>query len=414
MAKKPIIILGAGIVGASTAAELALRGEPVLLIDRQEPGLGASFGNMASIAVNGFEAVSRPAVWKKIPGWLADPVAPVAVNPVYAFKMLPWFLRFLAAGRPDRIKEIEEAGANLALRSLADLKTLLGRIGATDMLSDTACLQLFGTEAEFEAGRANLALMDHFGLKYEVLSGPRLREVEPLLNPALPKAVLLPDNHFVSSPHGLVLRLVEAMRAHGGAFLKGEVARLERDERGVTAVILTDGKRIETDRVLIAMGVHSRDLAKASGEPIPLETERGYHTQIMAPGVDLKWSLIWPERAFMITPTAGGVRVGGSVEMAGLERAPNWRRARFLVEHARYALPGLKVEEATEWMGHRPALPDTIPVLSASSTTRGLYYSTGHGHFGLTYCATTALAMADLMTDQAPPIDLTPYRINRY
>jgi len=414
MQEKPIVIIGAGIVGAAIAAELAGRGEHVLLVDRQEPGLGASFGNMASIAINGFDAVSRPSTWKKIPFWLLNPVAPVSADPRYALKMLPWFLRFLAAGSARRIREIEDAGASLALRSVPDLKALLARVGASDMLSDTACLQLYGTEAEFAAGRANLDLMDHYGLKYEVLSGARIRDVEPLLNPEIAKAVLLPENHFVSSPHGLVLKLVEAMRAAGGEFLTGDAQRIERDNRGATALLLADGRRIESDRILVAMGVQSKAMAETVDEMIPLETERGYHTQIMSPGVDLKWSIIWPERAFMITPTAGGVRVGGSVEMAGLAKAPNWRRARLLVEHARYALPGLKVEDQTEWMGHRPALPDSIPIMSASAKTRGVFYATGHGHFGLTYCATSALAMADMITGKTPDVDMTPFRIDRY
>ena len=185
-------------------------------------------------------------------------------------------------------------------------------------------------------------------------------------------------------------------------------------ERHSGQIVLGDGRRIETDRLVLAMGVQTAALAGTVDEPIPLETERGYHTQIQAPGIDLKWSLIWPDRAFMITPTAGGIRVGGSVEMAGLTRAPNWGRARILVEHARYALPALKVADTTEWMGHRPALPDTIPVMSASARTRGLFYATGHGHLGLTYSATTGLLMADLVTGQTPPVDITPFRIDRF
>jgi len=410
----PVVVAGAGIIGASIAHELSTRGIKVVLIDRQAPGNGASYGNMASIAINGFDAISRPSTWKKIPAWLMNPVAPVTADPLYAPRMLPWFLKFLAAGRPSRVRQIEDAGASLATRALDDLKANLARIGASDMLSQTSCLQLYGSEQEFAQGRENLAMMDRYGLKYEVLTGAAIREREPLLNAALAKAVVLPQNQFVSDPHLLVSRLVSAMQANGGALLTGEIARVERDIRGVTAVVLSDGRRIETDRLVLAMGVETAALAGTVGEPIPLETERGYHTQIQAPGIDLKWSLIWPDRAFMITPTAGGIRVGGSVEMAGLTRAPNWRRARILVEHARYALPALKVEDTSEWMGHRPALPDTIPMMSASARTRGLFYATGHGHLGLTYSATTGLLMADLVSGQAPQVDLSPFRINRF
>jgi D-amino-acid dehydrogenase len=320
--KLPVVVAGAGIIGASIAHELSARGEKVILVDRQEPGRGASFGNMASIAINGFEAISRPSTWKKIPGWLVDPEAPVAANPRHAVKMLPWFLKFLAAGTPSRIRAIEAAGASLATRALDDWTTVLDRIGARDMLSQATCLSLYGSEKAFEDDRCNRELMDEYGLKYEILTRTEIREREPALNPAIPKATLLPQNPFISDPFLLVGRLVEAMQQNGGTVVAGNISRVERDNRGVTALVLDDGRRIETDRLVLATGIQTRALAEALDEAIPLETERGYHTQIMSPGMDLTYSLIWPERGFMITPTAGGIRVGGSVEMAGVKRPP--------------------------------------------------------------------------------------------
>ena len=413
--RHPVVVAGAGLAGAAIARELAARGEKVVLVDRQEPGRGTSFGNMASIAVNGFDAASRPSTWRKLPFWMINPEAPVTADPRHAMKMIPWFLRFLAAGRPTRIRAIEDAGASLATRALGDIRALLADIGAPELMSEATCLQLYESEKAFRDGRDNLALMERYGLDYEVLEGPAIREREPLLNPAIARAVLLPQNHFITDPFLYVTRMVEDMRRRGGELLTGDVARIERDNRGVTAVILKDGRRIETGRLVVATGMETAAIARAMDEPIPLETERGYHTQIMPPGgAGLRYSLIWPERAFMITPTAGGIRVGGSVEMAGLHRPPNWRRARILVEHAKFAVPSLRVENITEWMGHRPALPDTIPVLSASSTTKGLFYATGHGHLGLTYSATTGIVMADLVMGRPPAIDLTPFRIDRF
>jgi D-amino-acid dehydrogenase len=414
--KNPVVVIGAGLPGTAIARELAARGEKGILIDRQEPGRGTSFGNMASIAVNGFDAASRPSTWKKLPFWMMNRQAPVTADPLYAVKMIPWFLRFLAAGRPKRIREIEDAGASLARRSLGDIRNLLAQLKAPELISEATCLQLYETEKAFQDGRDNLELMQRYGLEYEVLTGAALRHREPLLNPAILRAVLLPDNYFITDPLGYVTRMAEDMQSRGGELVRGDLARIERDNRGVTAVILKDGRRIETDRVVVAAGMETADISRSMDEPIPLETERGYHTQIMAPGgaAALRYSLIWPERAFMVTPTAGGIRVGGSVEMAGLHRAPNWRRARILVEHAKFAVPSLKDEDTTEWMGHRPATPDTIPVLSASAKTRGLFYATGHGHLGLTYSATTGIVMADLVQGRTPVVDLKPFRIDRF
>lgn len=414
-ANHPVVVAGAGLVGTAIARELAARGEKVVLIDRQEPGRGTSYGNMGSIAVNGFDAASRPSTWKKLPFWMVNPQAPVTADPRHAATMIPWFLRFLAAGRPKRIRQIEDAGASLATRSLADIRALLADIGAPELISTATCLQLYETEKAFQDGRDNLDLMERYGLRYEVLTGDAIREHEPLLNPAILKAVLLPQNHFITDPFAYVMRMAKDMQSRGGELLRGDLARVERDARGVTAVVLKDNRRIETDRIVVAAGIETADISRKLDEPIPLETERGYHTQIMPPGgAGLRYSLIWPERAFMVTPMAGGIRVGGSVEMAGLTRVPNWRRARILVEHAKFALPSLKVENTTEWMGHRPATPDTIPVLSASAKTRGLFYATGHGHLGLTYSATTGIVMADLVMGRTPAVDLKPFRIDRF
>lgn len=411
--KNSVIVVGAGVVGASIAFELQRRGLQVTLIDKGEPGRGASYGNMASIALD-FAAGSGPLTWKKIPGWLLDPEGPVWLRPSYAAKMLPWFLRFLAAGRPSRLREIEDAGMGLSHRALGDFKEMLQAIGAPELLTEEGCLAIYETEAEFAADRAHLALMQRYGLEFDVLSNGAIQYYEPALSPAIARAVLLADNKSVRDPHKLVVKLADAAFEGGAVFVSGTARNIERSGDGTAVVLLEDGRRIEAGSVVLAAGVHTRFLAAKLGEPIPLETERGYHTQIMKPGISMRYSVIWPHRAFMVTPTAGGIRVGGNVELAGLHAAPDFRRPRVLVRHAQRALPGLKVEEASEWMGHRPALPDTIPIISPSSKMPGVFYATGHGHLGLTYSATTARLIADMVIGAKPAVDMSPFRIDRY
>ncbi|NNU68204.1 FAD-binding oxidoreductase [Rhizobium sp. WYCCWR 11152] len=411
--KKRVAVVGAGVIGASIAFELQRRGLEVTLIDKGEPGRGTSFGNMASIALD-FAAGSGPSTWKKIPGWLLDPEGPVWLRPSYAARMLPWFLRFLAAGRPSRLREIEDAGMSLSNRALGDFRQMLEAIGAPDLMTEEGCLAIYETEAEFAADRGHLAMMQRYGLEFEVLSNGAIQYYEPTLSPAIAKAVLLPDNKSIRDPYKLVVKLTDAAKAAGTTFVSGTVRNIERRGDGTALVLLEDDRRIEAGSVVLAAGVHTRFLAEKLGEPIPLETERGYHTQIMKPGISMRYSVIWPHRAFMVTPTAGGIRVGGNVELAGLDAAPDFRRPRVLVRHAQRALPGLKVEETTEWMGHRPALPDTIPIISPSSKMPGVFYATGHGHLGLTFSATTALVIADMVTGLKPSLDVTPFRIDRY
>ncbi len=389
------------------------RGRDVVLIDRGEPGRGASYGNMASIAVTEFLPSSRPGIWAQIPGWLLDPEGPVRVRPSYLPRAMPWFLRFLAAGRPARVRALEAAGAALCRRVYDDLLPLLAAAGLDDVLSEEGCLSLYADDREFAADREHIALLERFSLPHEVLGPDRIRALEPAVSAVIRRAVLFPQNRSVRDPYQLVLALVARFQAMGGMVETGDVVGFERGG-ALTALRLADGRRIAVAEAILCGGAHTGRLAATLGEPIPLETERGYHTQIMAPGIALRHSLIWPARAFMVTPTAGGIRVGGTVEMAGLDAAPDYRRARVLVGRAREALPELAVRETSEWMGHRPALPDTVPIIGPSSTTRGIYYATGHGHLGLTYAATTARLIGDLVTGRTPPVDMTPYRVDRF
>jgi D-amino-acid dehydrogenase len=407
------VVVGAGIVGTAIAHDLQRRGRQVVLVDRDAPGKGASFGNMASIAVTEFMPASRPSVWRQIPGWMLDPEGPVRVRPGYTPKLVPWFLRFIAASRPSKLSELETQGAALCSRALGDTLDLLRVTGLQDQISEEGCLSLYADEAEFKADREHIEILERFGFPHEVIGRQALKALEPELSDKIGMAVLLPQNRSMKDPYKLVLALAERFVALGGLIEKGEVTGFTRSD-AMREVVLRDGRKLPADEVVICAGAFSAKLARALGEPIPMETERGYHTQIMAPGISMTHSIIWPAKAFLVTPTAGGIRVGGTVEMAGLDAAPDYRRAKVTVKRAREALPNLQCEDFTEWMGHRPALPDTVPILSASARTKGLFYATGHGHLGLTYAATTARLMGELITGGKPSIDLHPFRVNRF
>lgn len=407
------VVVGAGIIGVAIAHDLRRRGRDVVLVDRGPVGMGASYGNMASIAVTEFMPASRPAIWKQMPGWMLDPEGPVRVRPSYLPRLVPWFARFLAASRPAKLRALEAEGAALCGRVYEDLSPLLRETGLEGELTEEGCLSLYADEAEFRADRDHIELLERFGFPHEVIGRQAIRALEPELSEKIGMAVIFPRNRSLRDPHRFVARLFERFEALGGRSDTGEVTGFDRGER-ITGVRLRDGRRVAADEVVLAAGAFTGRLTAMLGEPIPLETERGYHTQIMSPGISMRHSIIRPSRAFMVTPTAGGIRVGGTVEMAGLDAAPDYRRARITVKRAREALPNLRAEDATEWMGHRPALPDTVPIMSASARTRGVFVATGHGHLGVTYGATTARLMGDLITGAPPPIDMRPYRIDRF
>ncbi|MGY5808684.1 NAD(P)/FAD-dependent oxidoreductase [Rhizobium sp. LEGMi198b] len=412
--ERNLVVVGAGIIGVAIAYELQRRGKSVIIVDRDEPGRGASFGNMASIAVTEFMPASRPAIWKQMPKWLLDPEGPVRVRPSYMPKLTPWFARFLAASRRSKLRQLEGQGAALCKRVYEDLLPLLRDTGLSDMLSEEGCLALYANDAELATDRDHIEILERFGFVHRHLGRDDVRALEPEISDRITRAVLFPDNRSIRDPYKLVVGIFDKFKELGGKFIKGDVAGFDRSASGVDAVRLGDGRAIGTDQLALCAGAFTARISKQFGEPIPLETERGYHTQIMSPGLGLRHSIIWPAKAFMVTPTAGGLRVGGTVEMAGLDALPDYQRAKVLVKRAREALPGLKVGGTSEWMGHRPALPDTVPIIGRSAKITNLLYATGHGHLGLTYAATTARIIGDLATGTPPPLDIRPYRVDRF
>src|SRR5580698_382851 len=411
----PVVVIGAGIIGTAIAFELQRRGRPAILVDRSEPGRGCSFGNMGSIAVTEFLPASRPAIWTQLPKWIFSAEGPVRLRLGYLPRLAPWLVRFLLAGRHSKLRALEDAGAALCARVYEDFMTLLSAAGLLDMLSTAGCLSLYATDAELYSDREHLEALRRYGIAHEHLDRAALEALEPAIGPRISRGVLFPENRTIADPYKLVLGLVDRFVGMGGRRETGNAVSFELTRDGtLSGVRLGDGRRLNASAVVVATGIDTPRLSKTLGEAIPLETERGYHTQIMDPGVTLNHSIIWPSRAFMVSPVAGGIRVGGTVELAGLDAPPDYRRAKMVVARAREALPGLQIRDTSEWMGHRPALPDTVPVIGPSAKVRGVFYATGHGHLGLTYAATTARLIGDLVTGRKPPLNLTPYRVDRF
>ena len=232
-----------------------------------------------------------------------------------------------------------------------------------------------------------------------------MRALEPAISDRFKHAVLLPGWRLVDDPFALGQSICARFLAAGGRLAQQDVTEVLIEGERAVGLRYGDGGEDRFDRMVICAGAWTGKLSRRLGEAIPLETERGYHTQIMAPGIDLSHPITRPSQAFVVAPAAGGIRVGGTVELGGLEAPANYGRAKVLCKRAQDILPELKIEEASEWMGHRPALPDTVPIIGPSAKLANLYYATGHGHLGLTMAATTANLIGELITGETPSLD---------
>lgn len=405
-----IAVAGAGIVGLACALRLAGDGHAVTVFDPAPDGDKCSWGNAGGIATTEVVPAAMPgAVWK-VPGWLFDPLGPVALRPAHVPAMLPWLAAWLRAGRASRVAPVAAALAGLLGRVYADWEPLLVQLGIADRLHRAGALTVYRSTAGLHLDAAGWALRRRHGIVCHEIGGAEARALEPALSPDIAAAVLTPDWSHVSDPKEIWAALLAACRAGGIAVETGAVADIARPGR----VRLASGQEAACDAVVVAAGAWSARLVRSAGDRVLLESERGYNVTVPEPGVHLNREVIFAERQFVATPLAIGLRIGGAAEFAGLTAPPNYARSRALGRLAADFLPGVSLRGAVEWMGNRPATPDSLPVIGRSPRRPDVYYAFGHGHLGLTLAATTARLVADLLAGRLAPAQLQPYAVARF
>jgi len=408
-----VVVIGAGIVGVCSALALLRAGFRVTLVERDAPGQGASFGNGAVIGEAAVVPVATPGLLRKVPGMLLDARGPLALRWSYLPRIAPWLLRFAAASRPKRVEQISIALAALLAGSFAAFDRLLEMADAANMLRRTGWLCVYETEAGLEAYRPMLEVQRRRGVSFDILNRDALREFEPALGPIFARAVYYPDVGYALDSLRLVQVLAEAFGRRGGTLKRAEARGFEIGPDGPRTV-LTEAGPVPCDAVVIAAGAWSKRLAAGLGGRPPLDTERGYHVQFAAPGVAPRLPVYSTERGIIATPLEVGLRVGGTVELGGLKAAPNWDRARVLLEQAKRWFPGLRTEGHSRWMGFRPSMPDSLPVIGRSPRFANAIFAFGHGHCGMMMGARTGEIVAALLAGCDPGLDMTPYRADRF
>ena len=410
------IVIGAGIVGLMAARALLKDGRRVTVLERGEPGHGASFGNAGVLAFPEVLPLASMDSLKQAPKWLFDPLGPLSVRPAYALKIAPWLFRFFrSAARPSYDAALA-AQSRLMRLAETEMDTALTETGLSGFVKRVGALDLFESEAAFRAARHEWTLRGQAGFEGRPLTGAELAEAQPGLNPRFTHGMLFEKGRQVQNPYEFTAALAQWLTGQGVSIRKGEVTRIETQDgkRGAT-VILDGGERIAASALVIAAGAWSKPLAAGLGDTLPLDTERGYNTTLPRPHFVLKRQLYFGGHGFVASPLAdGAVRIGGAVEFAGLDLPPNFARSEAMVKRAKIFLPGLSDEGGTQWMGFRPSMPDSLPVIGSSRASRDIVYAFGHGHLGLTQSAGTGRLVADLLTGREPAIDVSPFQPGRF
>lgn len=402
-----VIVIGAGVVGLSAALALQARGVPVTVIDREGPAAGASAGNAGAFAFTDILPLASPGIMRKAPRWLLDPLGPLSVPPAYALRIAPWMLRFWRACSPARVAASARAQTALMDLSKAELEPFLTATGTLPMLRKEGNLEVYEGQREFDASLPGWQARADHGIDFRHMTPEEMAEIQPGLSPRFTHGTFTPGWYSIADPRDYVLALADRFRAGGGRILITPVTGLT-----VEGVLTASGPM--RGRVVLAAGAFSHRLARTLGIRIPLETERGYNTTLPGEAFDLRTQVTFGGHGFVVTRLSSGIRVGGAVELGGLDLPPNFRRSQAMLDKAAAFLPGLRTTGGTQWMGFRPSLPDSLPAIGPLPGHPHVLCAFGHGHLGLTQSAGTARIVADLATGAVPPIDLAPFSPARF
>lgn len=407
MKQADLTVIGAGVVGLSAALSAQARGLTVRVIDREGPAAGASTGNAGAFAFTDIFPLASPRIIRQAPKWLLDPLGPLSVPPRYALNILPWMWRFWRASFAEQVRRSTLVQAAMMDLSRNALEMFLAREGLLSMLRRDGQLQVYEGDGEFRASLDAWRVREELGIEFRHLKGDEIATIQPGISPRFTHATFTPGWYSISDPRDYTLALADKFKERGGEIVIAEAHGLTGDGVSTTAGHFTG-------RVLVAAGAFSHHLLKTIGLSVPLETERGYNTTLPPDAFDLRTQITFGGHGFVVTRLTSGVRVGGAVELGGLELPANFKRADAMLIKAARFLPGLKTEGGKQWMGFRPSLPDSLPAIGRVPGHSNIFCAFGHGHLGLTQSAGTAEIIADLLTDRATPIDLAPFSPSRF
>lgn len=411
--RKNVVIMGAGIVGVSTAIWLQRAGHDVTIIDRGGPASGTSYGNGGILTTIGVVPVTVPGLLQKIPKMLFDRDEPLLLRWSYLPKLLPWLIHYLSHSNARDVTRISKALAPLVMDSVEQHKALAAGTGAEGYVHDCDYVYAYDDASSAAADAFGWKLREERGCRWSELDRDAFRNYDPAFDGRVGYAYVSPNNGRISDPGEYIKTLAKHFEKQGGRILLEEVQDLILEE-GLVREILTDKGRHLCDEFVLAAGAWSGPLAKKLGTKPRLESERGYHVEFINPSIVPKSPMMLAAEKIVVTPMDGRLRAAGIVELGGLENGPQQAGFDLLIRQVKKKLPDLSYDRIETWMGHRPALTDSIPHIGNGGSCRNAWFGFGHHHVGLTAGAKTGRILADCIAGARSNLDLSPYSPDRF
>lgn len=408
-----IVIIGAGIVGVSTAIWLQREGFSVTLVDKAGVAEGTSYGNGGILASCSITPVTSPGLISKAPGMLFSPDQPLFLKWGYLPKLMPWLFRYLKRANAEDAQKTAAAMMPIVGDSLNDHMALAKGTGAEPWLHESDYVFVYRDQKHLSDDQFAWDVRKAHGFEWQTLQGEEFRQYDPVFSDEFNLAVRLGGHGRISDPGRYVKALAKHFEQENGRIIIGQVDDIVRQNGEVTGVRM-QGETLGCDKVVIATGAWSKNLAAKLGYSIPLESERGYHLELYNPSFQPKSPVMIVSGKFVITPMDGRIRLAGVVEFGGLNAPASAAPIQLLRKQVRAALPGLQWEDESEWLGHRPAITDSIPVIGEASSLKGAYFGFGHHHVGLTSGPKTGRLLAQLIAGRTPNLDMSMYSADRF
>ena len=408
---KNIAVIGAGIVGICSAYFLKKSGFNVTLIDKEKPGTMTSFGHACSFADYANVPVNYPGLIWDIPSMLLRKDGPLAIDLFYILKNLPWAISFLKYCKKEKVNEIASSLTNLLKHSQISYDEIFQDVDVSEYISHEENLYLFDSKKSFEDNEYANVIRKNNNVKVRNLNKNEVKELEPNIAEVYYAGQIFTGSRHTTNPLAISNKIFDKFLELGGIYINQNVKNIIQKENKIE--LRLEDKNFYFDKIIVSTGAWSNQIANKFGDKFPLDTERGYHILFDTNEKLINRPVAWSESGFYLIQIHDGIRAAGTVEIAGLKKPPNKKRLAMIERQSRKVLPQLREVKST-WMGRRPTLPDSLPVIGKSQNNNNVIYAFGHQHVGWTLGAVTGKIIDSLSKDQVPNIDISAYAPDRF
>ena len=411
MGSKKIAIVGAGIVGISSAINLARRGCDVTLIDRNFKGKPASYGNASWLSSVSITPVLMPGMIKKIPKLLFSKDGPLFLRFPGFLKIIPFLTKYLSYAKKEKVDHISKNLAYLLKDSVNEHKELAKGTNATQWIIDSPYLFIYKNKKDFFNDEYTWSLRKKYGFNLIEVEEEELKSLLPGLSSEYKFAIKIDHLGYISNSQNYLDDLLDGFKKLGGKLVEDEVTDIV--DKGDSISIITKENNILAEDVIISSGVYSNKFAKKFGVKVPVQSERGYHLELFDTDIKINYPIMNGYLKLAITPRPNGIRFAGLVEFGSLTSNPNPKAFELLMRNAKSMFPGIKFNTKQEWSGHRPSTVDSLPIIGKSKTNEKVFFGYGHHHIGLTSGPKTGKMLTKSILRDNDQYDLTAFDPNR-